>query len=187
MGAGTGAESAATVKMNIKVIWALVLGLLCVTVEAQKGGAKGAMRGRGKGGRGSSRGSSGGSHHTSDEEGSLGDSSVGVLAGQNGMPRVGICFLRKLHNLPPLELKWGKPCVGLCYLARKRGQSRESIQTEAKKQRQRKPCVGLCYLNKLQKKEKNVADISDEDGEEEDEEDDDMKKGMNMMMRRSMR
>merc|ERR1712080_197864 len=154
MGAGTGAESAATVKMNIKVIWALVLGLLCVTVEAQKGGAKGAMRGRGKGGRGSSRGSSGGSHHTSDEEGSLGDSSVGVLAGQNGMPCVGICFLRKLHNLPPLELKWGK--------------SRESIQTEAKKQRQRKPCVGLCYLNKLQKKEKNVADISDEN-EEDDE------------------
>merc|ERR1712080_532815 len=147
MGAGTGAESAATVKMNIKVIWALVLGLLCVTVEAQKGGAKGAMRGRGKGGRGSSRGSSGGSHHTSDEEGSLGDSSVGVLDGQNGMPCVGICFLRKLHNLPPLELKWGKPCVG------------------------------LCYLNKLQKKEKNVADISDEDGEEEDEEDDEYEEG----------
>ena len=29
--------------------------------------------------------------------------------------------LRKKMNLPPLDLKWDKPCVGICYMQRVRG------------------------------------------------------------------
>ena len=73
-------------------------------------------------------------------------------------------------NLPPLDLKWDKPCVGICYMQRVRGvgflirmfgflyfdmyfeikgKTKEQIFKEQEARSQKKTCVGLCYLTKV--------------------------------------
>ena len=72
-------------------------------------------------------------------------------------------------NLPPLDLKWDKPCVGICYMQRVRGvrwpeylccvilhflfdskgKTKEEVFKEQEKRAEKKSCVGLCYLTKV--------------------------------------
>lgn len=115
--------------------------LLMVCTEAQKGrgmrkGGKEKSRGRGGVRNPGATGSEGGSHD------------MGGLAGQDGRPCIGICFLRRLANLPPLDITWDKPCIGMCAWRRDQGQTREQYYAAEKAAALKKPCIGLCYTQK---------------------------------------
>merc|ERR1712110_978630 len=143
-----------------KMKWSLLLAFLLVlvgVVSGQKGGAKGAMRGnRGKGG-----GSRGGRGRGGGREGGGGVGPGGTMGEDvpwNERPCVGLCYLRKLANLPRLkDPSLGKKrCVGMCYRSRLRGREdqwrkkEERVQAIAKaSQVNGKPCIGLCYTEKL--------------------------------------
>merc|ERR1711936_366016 len=59
--------------------------------------------------------------------------------------------IEKDPELNSLQSRKSKRCVGLCYILRKKGQVVDPHLEELQK---RRPCVGLCYLLKKKKKKK---------------------------------
>lgn len=136
------------------------MGLFLCNVSGQKGGAKGAMRGRGKGGK-----SRGGGGNRGGGYQDAGDFSVGEFGGGyggKGRPCIGLCYLRKLRGQPPEPEVTARPCVGLCYLKKLNGELGISTTRKPKA-----PCIGLCYLERIGKIVKNKS--KEAEGEDEDE------------------
>merc|ERR1712107_405621 len=89
----------------------------------------------------------------------------------NERPCVGLCYLRKLHNLPPMKdpSVGRKRCIGMCYRSRLRGREdqwrkkEENVQAKAlASQVNGKPCIGLCYTEKLKaEKARRMAEESE--------------------------
>jgi len=132
----------------------LVLVFIAGVAHAQKGGAKGAMRKGGKGG-GGGRGGGGGHRHMEEFE----DISSVLDNYDYSKPRpcIGLCYIKKLRGDKPIKYpepaRKRKSCVGLCHRRREKGLKRRKTTWKDMlvTREDNKPCVGLCFITKLNK------------------------------------